>query len=59
MGILLVSSDMLEVLGVADRVIVIHDGRAVGELDRGEFTEERIAFLSAGGRAEAGRNAAA
>jgi ABC-type sugar transport system ATPase subunit len=49
-GILLVSSDMLEILGLADRVIVLHERRVVGELTRAEATEERLALLSAGGR---------
>ena len=51
-GILLVSSDMLEILGLSDRVVVIHDRQAVGELERRDCSEERIAFMSAGGRAE-------
>jgi ABC-type sugar transport system ATPase subunit len=59
MGILLVSSDMTEILGLADRVVVLHERRAVGELERAAFAEERIAYLSAGGRAEAGRSAGA
>jgi rhamnose transport system ATP-binding protein len=49
-GILLVSSDMLEILGLADRTIVLHERRVVGELSRSETTEERLALLSAGGR---------
>ena len=59
MGILLVSSDMTEILGLADRVVVLHERCAVGELERAAFAEERIAYLSAGGRAEAGRAAGA
>jgi ABC-type sugar transport system ATPase subunit len=54
-GILLVSSDMLEILGLSDRVVVIHDRQAVGELERRDCSEERIAFMSAGGRAESER----
>jgi ABC-type sugar transport system ATPase subunit len=49
MAIVLVSTEMLEVLGLADRVIVLHEGRVAGVLDRSEATEERIAFLSGGG----------
>ena len=48
-AILLVTSEMMEVLGVADRVLVMHERRLVGELPRSEASEERIAFLSAGG----------
>ena len=49
MAIVLVTSEMMEVLGLADRVLVMHERRVVGELSRDEATEERIAFLSAGG----------
>ena len=51
-AILMVSSDMLEVLGLADRVLVMHERRIVGELSRAEATEERIAYLSGGGLEE-------
>jgi rhamnose transport system ATP-binding protein len=49
MAILFVSTEMLEALGLADRVIVLHEGRVAGVLDRSEATEERVAFLSGGG----------
>ena len=34
-GILMVSSELPEVLGVADRIVVMHEGRVAGELPRG------------------------
>ncbi len=49
LAIVLVSSEMLEILGVADRIFVMHEQAIVGELPRSEATEERIAYLSAGG----------
>jgi rhamnose transport system ATP-binding protein len=49
LAILLVSSDMLEIIGICDRVLVLHERRLVGELSRAEATEKRIALLSAGG----------
>ncbi len=49
LAIVLVSSEMLEILGLADRIFVMHEQAIVGELSRAEATEERIAFLSAGG----------
>jgi rhamnose transport system ATP-binding protein len=52
-AILLITSEMLEVLGLADRVLVMCERRIVGELSRHEATEERIAYLSAGGGAAA------
>jgi len=50
-GVLLASSDLLELLGLCDRIIVLHDGEVAGELSRHEASEERIALLSAGGSA--------
>jgi ABC-type sugar transport system ATPase subunit len=52
MAVLLVSSDLPEVLGLSDRILVMYEHRFVGALSREEATEERIALLSAGG----GRN---
>ncbi|MBS1878042.1 MAG: sugar ABC transporter ATP-binding protein, partial [Actinobacteria bacterium] len=49
MAILFASSELPEVLGISDRVLVMHEGRLAGELDSGEATEERIAYLSTGG----------
>jgi rhamnose transport system ATP-binding protein len=49
LAIVLVSSDMLEVVGICDRVLVLHERRVVGQLARAEATEERIALLAAGG----------
>jgi ABC-type sugar transport system ATPase subunit len=48
-GVVLASSDLLELLGLCDRIVVLHDGEQVGELTREEATEELIALLSAGG----------
>ena len=39
-GILMISSDMEEVIGVSDRIAVMHEGRIAGFLERGEFSEE-------------------
>ena len=49
MAIVLVSSEMLEILGLADRIFVMHEQAVVGEFSREGATEERIAYLSAGG----------
>ncbi len=48
-GALVASSDLLELLGLCDRILVLHEGRVAGELERHEATEELIALLSAGG----------
>lgn len=48
--ILLVSSDLPEVLGVSDRIVVMHEGRITGELSRGEATQEKVMQLATGGK---------
>jgi ABC-type sugar transport system ATPase subunit len=42
MGILMISSEMPEIIGMSDRVIVMCQGRVTGEFDRGEMTQEEI-----------------
>jgi rhamnose transport system ATP-binding protein len=46
--ILLISSELLEVLGMSDRVLVMREGRLVAELSREEATEERVIEAAAG-----------
>ncbi len=41
-GVLFVSSEMPEVLGMADRILVVCDGRITGEFAAGEATQEKI-----------------
>jgi len=48
-AILYVSSEMEEILGMADRALVMHEGRISGELSRSELTEENIMHLATGG----------
>ncbi len=50
MAVLFVSSEMEEIMGMADRALVMHEGRITGELDRGEFSEEAIMGLATGGK---------
>jgi ribose transport system ATP-binding protein len=47
-GVLFVSSDLEEILGVADRVLVMHEGRLAGELMRDAMSEESIMRLATG-----------
>ena len=44
----MISSDMEEVIGVSDRVAVMHEGRISGILDRDQFSEENILRLAVG-----------
>jgi rhamnose transport system ATP-binding protein len=46
MAILMISSDLTEVLGMADRVVVMRNGRTTRELVRGEATAERVMSLA-------------
>ncbi|MEW6071509.1 MAG: sugar ABC transporter ATP-binding protein [Planctomycetota bacterium] len=54
MGILLVSSELPELLGLADRVIVLHRGRLTAQLDRREATPDRVIAAALGGEDRGG-----
>lgn len=47
-AILFVSSELEEVIGMSDRVIVMHEGRITGELSREQLSEESIMHLATG-----------
>lgn len=47
-AILFVSSELEEIIGMSDRVLVMHEGRITGELPRGEAGEESIMRLATG-----------
>ena len=47
-GIVLVSSDLPELLSLSDRVLVMHRGKIVGDLTREEATQERVLDLALG-----------
>jgi ABC-type sugar transport system ATPase subunit len=51
-GILMISSELPEVLGVADRILVIHEGAVSGEFTRGEATQDRIMLAATGSEGE-------
>ena len=48
-AIIMVSSDMPEVISMSDRVAVMRRGELVGSLDRSEISEENILAYSIGG----------
>jgi ribose transport system ATP-binding protein len=50
-AIVMISSDMEEILHVSDRVAVMHEGAVTGVLERPDCTEENIMNLAVGGRA--------
>ncbi len=49
-AILMISSDMEEVIGVSDRIAVMHEGAISGFLDREQFSEHNVLQLAVGGR---------
>ena len=48
LAILMISSELPEVLGMSDRVLVMHEGRLAGELPRERMSEEAIMHLATG-----------
>jgi ribose transport system ATP-binding protein len=55
--ILMISSDMEEVINFSDRVAVMHEGRVTGVLERADCTEENIMQLAIGGTVASARPA--
>jgi ribose transport system ATP-binding protein len=51
-AILMISSDMEEVIGVSDRIAVMHAGRVSGLLGRDAFSEKNVLTLAIGGDLE-------
>ena len=48
LSIILVSSEMPEVLGMSDRILVMHEGRLSGEFTRVEATQESLMAAAVG-----------
>ncbi|MFB9995431.1 sugar ABC transporter ATP-binding protein [Deinococcus oregonensis] len=48
LAVLMISSDLPEVLGMADRILVMREGQLVGELSRAEASEEAVMYLATG-----------
>lgn len=49
-AIIVVSSDLPELLGISDRIMVVHEGKITGELSREEATQEKIMTYATGGQ---------
>ena len=47
-SIIMISSDMEELLGMSDRIVVMHEGRQAGELKKEEFSQDRVLALASG-----------
>ncbi|MBO6128768.1 MAG: sugar ABC transporter ATP-binding protein [Pseudobutyrivibrio sp.] len=52
MAIIMISSEMPELLGMSDRILVMHEGELMGELSKEEATQEKILTLASGIRGE-------
>jgi ABC-type sugar transport system ATPase subunit len=50
LAILMISSELPEVLGMSDRIVVMHEGRTRGELPRAQVTPDQVMELATGGR---------
>lgn len=48
-GMIMISSELPELLGMSDRILVMHEGRLAGELSREEATQEKVMQLATGG----------
>lgn len=49
-SIILISSELPEILGMSDRVLVIHNGKISGELDFTQATQEKVMYFATGGK---------
>lgn len=49
-AIIMVSSDMPELLGMSDRIAVVYEGRKTGEVEKSEFEQNYILDLASGGK---------
>ncbi|MGK9065628.1 sugar ABC transporter ATP-binding protein [Stutzerimonas chloritidismutans] len=48
MAVIMISSELPEVLGMSDRIMVMHEGEVTGFLDRAEATQEKVMHLASG-----------
>jgi ABC-type sugar transport system ATPase subunit len=47
--VIMISSELPEVLGMSDRILVIHEGHLAGSLPRAEASEEKVMYYATGG----------
>ena len=47
-GIVIVSSEMEELLGMSDRILILHEGNSAGEISKNEFSQEIVMQYSSG-----------
>ena len=44
----MISSEMEEILGMSDRILVLHEGMIAGELTKEQFSQENVLTLASG-----------
>ena len=49
-AIIMISSEMPEILSMSDRIVVMHEGKYSGQLTRAEATQEKVLQLATGQR---------
>lgn len=47
-SIIMISSDMEEILGISDRIVVLYEGRVSGILNKADFSQEKVLALASG-----------
>lgn len=47
--VIMISSDLEEVLGISDRILVMSEGKIIAELDHADATQEKIMSFATGG----------
>ena len=57
-GIIMISSELPEILGISDRIMVMHEGRIVAEFQRDEASQDEIMLYAAGGEGNNARQKA-
>ena len=48
-AVIMISSELPEILGIADRIVVVCEGRVTGEVERSQFSSDRLMELAIGG----------
>ena len=48
-AVIVISSDMEEVLGISDRIAVMHEGRIAGMVEKKDFSQQIISEYAIGG----------
>lgn len=51
-GVIMISSELPEVLGMSDRILIMREGEMVKELERKEATHEKVMYYATGRKLE-------